>query len=155
MCDDHGHVDVSPVEAIPTAAGWTGEVVPLEPVDEVSVLTVCDNAVDMLLVDHGPAKRLGLGRALGEGAVPMLAGATLREGKAIDAPLAEHGCSALVEIRDRGMHHRCLARRPSRSVHSAGGPVMSAGVDWDESQRAGVGFPLRHARLPHAAAPGR
>ncbi len=59
MCDDHGHVQVPPVESIPTDAGWTGEVVPLEPVDEVSVLTVCDNAVDMLLVDQGPAKRLG------------------------------------------------------------------------------------------------
>jgi 7,8-dihydropterin-6-yl-methyl-4-(beta-D-ribofuranosyl)aminobenzene 5'-phosphate synthase len=108
MCDDHGHVQVPPVEAIPTDAGWTGEVVPLEPVDEVSVLTVCDNAVDMLLVDQGPAKRLGLGRALGEGAVPMLAAPTLEEGKAIDAPLAEHGFSALVEIRKAGTVHRLL-----------------------------------------------
>jgi 7,8-dihydropterin-6-yl-methyl-4-(beta-D-ribofuranosyl)aminobenzene 5'-phosphate synthase len=108
MCDDHGHVQVPPVEAIPTDAGWTGEVVPLEPVDEVSVLTVCDNAVDMLLVDQGPAKRLGLGRALGEGAVPMLAAPTLQEGKAIDAPLAEHGFSALVEIRKAGTVHRLL-----------------------------------------------
>jgi 7,8-dihydropterin-6-yl-methyl-4-(beta-D-ribofuranosyl)aminobenzene 5'-phosphate synthase len=108
MCDDHGHVRVPPVEAVPTDAGWTGDVVPLEPVDEVSVLTVCDNSVDMLLVDQGPATRLGLGRALGEGGLPMLAAPTLREGKVIDAPLAEHGFSALVEVRKGDAVHRLL-----------------------------------------------
>jgi 7,8-dihydropterin-6-yl-methyl-4-(beta-D-ribofuranosyl)aminobenzene 5'-phosphate synthase len=108
MCDDHGNVSVPPVEAVPTDVGWAGEVVPLEPVDEVSVLTVCDNTVDMLLVDQGPAKRLGLGRALGGGAVPMVGAPTLREGKVIDAPLAEHGFSALVEIRKAGTVHRVL-----------------------------------------------
>jgi 7,8-dihydropterin-6-yl-methyl-4-(beta-D-ribofuranosyl)aminobenzene 5'-phosphate synthase len=108
MCDDRGHVHVPPVEAVPTEAGWTGEVVPLAPVDEVTVLTVCDNSVDMLLLDQGPATRLGLGRALGEGGLPTFAAPTLREGKVIDAPLAEHGFSALVEIRKADTVHRLL-----------------------------------------------
>jgi hypothetical protein len=95
MCDGHGHVHVPPVEAVPADAGWSGDVVPLELVDEV--LTVCDNTVDMLLLDQGPAKRLGLARALGDGDVPLIAAPTLRDGKTIDAPLADHGFSALVE----------------------------------------------------------
>ena len=34
----------------------------LEPVDELSVLTVCDNTADMLLPDQGPATRMSLAR---------------------------------------------------------------------------------------------
>jgi 7,8-dihydropterin-6-yl-methyl-4-(beta-D-ribofuranosyl)aminobenzene 5'-phosphate synthase len=92
---------------MPADVDWTGEVLPLEPVDEVSVLTVCDNTVDILLVDQGPAKRLGLSSALG-GSVPLLDAPTLQDGKAIDAPLAEHGFSALVEIRKGNSVHRLL-----------------------------------------------
>ena len=107
MCDDHGHAHVPPVEIIPTDADWNDEVLPLEPVDEVSVLTVCDNTVDMLLVDQGPATRLGLSSALG-GSVPLIDAPTLQDGTAIDAPLAEHGFSALVEIRKGNSVHRLL-----------------------------------------------
>jgi 7,8-dihydropterin-6-yl-methyl-4-(beta-D-ribofuranosyl)aminobenzene 5'-phosphate synthase len=107
MCDDSGHAQVPPVEVMPADVDWTGEVLPLEPVDEVSVLTVCDNTVDILLVDQGPAKRLGLSSALG-GSVPLLDAPTLQDGKAIDAPLAEHGFSALVEIRKGNSVHRLL-----------------------------------------------
>ena len=75
----------------------------LEPVDELSVLTVCDNVVDMLLPDQGPARRLSRN---GGQRVPMLDAPVLEGGKAIDAPLAQHGFSALVEIRkgDRVRH---------------------------------------------------
>jgi len=88
------------VEALPTSAGWKGEVLPLEPVDELSVLTVCDNTMDLLLPDEGPAKRLslaGMGRD-----TPMLQAPVLQDGKAPDAPLAQHGFSALVQIRKGG-----------------------------------------------------
>jgi hypothetical protein len=73
-----------------------GETLALEPVDEVSDLTVCDNVVDMLLPDQGPAMRLSRN---GGQHVPMLDAPVLEGGKAIDAPLAQHGFSALVEIR--------------------------------------------------------
>jgi 7,8-dihydropterin-6-yl-methyl-4-(beta-D-ribofuranosyl)aminobenzene 5'-phosphate synthase len=108
MCQDHGHVHVPPVEAVAPEGEWAGEVVPVEPVDAVSVQIVCDNAVDMLLTDEGPAKRLGLAGALGADTIPMLGAPTLEDGKVFDAPKAEHGFSALVEVR-RGEHvHRFL-----------------------------------------------
>ena len=84
----------------------SGRVLALEPVDELSVLTVCDNATDMLLPDEGPAKRLplaGMGRQ-----TPMLEAPTLREGKVPDAPLAQHGFSALVEVRKGSQVRRLL-----------------------------------------------
>jgi 7,8-dihydropterin-6-yl-methyl-4-(beta-D-ribofuranosyl)aminobenzene 5'-phosphate synthase len=108
VCDDRGHVHVPRVETVPAGAEWRGEVLPLEPVDQVSILTVCDNTVDMLLLDDGPAKRLGLGGALGGGEVPMLDAPTVEGGRTIDGPLAEHGFSALVEIRKGDAVHRLL-----------------------------------------------
>ena len=108
MCDDHGHVHVPPVEVVPADAEFTGEVLRLEPVDEVTILTVCDNTVDLLLLDEGPAKRLGLASVLGGGDIPMVGAPSLVEGKVVDAPLAEHGFSALVEVRKGDTVHRLL-----------------------------------------------
>ena len=44
----------------------------LEPVDGVTVTTLVDNAVDMLLGDQGPAKRLGLAKLEVSGAAESL-----------------------------------------------------------------------------------
>ena len=60
MCETGDRAEVAPAEALPASLEWTGEVLPLEPVDELSVLTVCDNVMDILLPDEGPAKRLPL-----------------------------------------------------------------------------------------------
>jgi hypothetical protein len=79
MCDTGNHAEVTPAEALPASLEWTGEVLPLEPVDELSVLTVCDNTMDLLLPDEGPASRLspaGMGRQ-----VPVLPAPTLREAR--------------------------------------------------------------------------
>ena len=108
MCQDHDHVHVPRVERIPADVEFTGEVLTLDPVDEVSILTVCDNSVDLLLTDEGPAKRLGLARALGGDAIPVVEAAALEDGKVPDAPLAEHGFSALVEVRKGDVVHRLL-----------------------------------------------
>ncbi len=43
---------------VPIDVDWSGEQIPLEPVDEVQVLTVCDNSIDIFLLDQGPARRL-------------------------------------------------------------------------------------------------
>jgi 7,8-dihydropterin-6-yl-methyl-4-(beta-D-ribofuranosyl)aminobenzene 5'-phosphate synthase len=99
MCQDHGHVHVPHVERAVPREAWTGEVLPLEPVDAVSILSVCDNTADMLLPDQGPAKRLTLGGSLTSGGAPLLEARAIEEGKMFDAPLAEHGFSALVEVR--------------------------------------------------------
>ncbi len=98
MCDAGNQATVPPVEALPASLEWRGEALPLEPVDELSVLTVCDNSIDALLPDQGPAKRLSLVTGMG-GQRPTLPAPTLREGRGPDAPLAQHGFSALVEIR--------------------------------------------------------
>jgi 7,8-dihydropterin-6-yl-methyl-4-(beta-D-ribofuranosyl)aminobenzene 5'-phosphate synthase len=106
MCDTGNPAGILPAEALPASLEWTGEVLPLEPVDELSVLMVCDNTMDLLLPDEGPARRLslaGMGRQ-----VPVLAARTLREGKVPDAPLAQHGFSALVEVRKGNRVRRLL-----------------------------------------------
>ena len=46
-----------PSQLLPADAEWSGEVLPLEPVASVSVHTVCDDTIDILLLDRGPAKR--------------------------------------------------------------------------------------------------
>jgi 7,8-dihydropterin-6-yl-methyl-4-(beta-D-ribofuranosyl)aminobenzene 5'-phosphate synthase len=105
MCGTGNQAEVPPVEAVPASADWKGEVLSLDPVDELSVLTVCDNSVDMLLPDEGPARRLPLTGAAGR---PVLQAPTLEQGQVPDAPLAQHGFSALVEIRKGGQVHRLL-----------------------------------------------
>src|ERR1035441_1760058 len=106
MCEIGNRAEVTPVEALPATLEWKGEVLPLEPVDELSVLTVCDNVADILLPDEGPAKRLPL--AAMARLAPMLEAPTIVGGKAADVPLAQHGFSALVEIRKGGRVRRLL-----------------------------------------------
>ena len=106
MCDTGDRADVTPAEALPASVEWKGEVLALEPVDELSVLMVCDNVMDVLLPDQGPAKRLplaGMARL-----APMLEAPTIVGGKAADVPLAQHGFSALVEIRKGSRVRRLL-----------------------------------------------
>ena len=106
MCSTDDDGPVAPAEALPANLDWKGEVLPREPVDELSVLTVCDNVTDLLLPDEGPATRIPVARMLQQG--PMLQAPTLREGKVLDAPLAQHGFSALVEVRKGSQVHRLL-----------------------------------------------
>jgi 7,8-dihydropterin-6-yl-methyl-4-(beta-D-ribofuranosyl)aminobenzene 5'-phosphate synthase len=109
MCDDQDHgrqAYVPSVQAVPADAEWRGEVIGLEPVDQVSVLTVCDNTIDLLLPDQGPAKRVKFTTA-GEGP-PVLPAPSLTGGLAVDGPLAEHGFSALVTMRKGASVHQVL-----------------------------------------------
>jgi metal-dependent hydrolase (beta-lactamase superfamily II) len=106
MCSTGNQAEVPPAEALPASAERKGEVLPLEPVDELTVLIVCDNTMDLLLPDEGPARRLSLA---GMGRQTLILDApVLQDGKAPDAPLAQHGFSALVEIRKGGQAHRLL-----------------------------------------------
>jgi 7,8-dihydropterin-6-yl-methyl-4-(beta-D-ribofuranosyl)aminobenzene 5'-phosphate synthase len=95
------------VEAIPADAEWTGEVLHLEPVDELRLLTVCDNFVDVFLIDEGPARRMPIGGP-GEHGPPPLAAPSLEHGVVPDVPLAQHGFSVLVEVRKGDTTHRLL-----------------------------------------------
>ena len=106
MCETGNRADVIAAESLPATLEWKGEVLPLEPVDELSVLTVCDNVTDILLPDQGPAKRLPL--AAMARLAPLLEAPTILGGKAADVPLAQHGFSALVEIRKADRVRRLL-----------------------------------------------
>ena len=124
MCDVHGGAYPPAVDAIPADADWSGEVLNLEPVDEISVLTVCDNTIDVLLTDEGPARRLGPGSAAG---APTLDAPTLIEGKVVDAPLAQHGFSVLAEIR-KGETVGCCSTPASRRTAASRTCGASAGT---------------------------
>jgi 7,8-dihydropterin-6-yl-methyl-4-(beta-D-ribofuranosyl)aminobenzene 5'-phosphate synthase len=77
------------------------EPVPLEAVDSLSITTLVDNTFDALLVDSGPAKRPGFGDLARRPAA-------LLEGGALDAPVAEHGFSALVSMKRGARTHQLL-----------------------------------------------
>jgi 7,8-dihydropterin-6-yl-methyl-4-(beta-D-ribofuranosyl)aminobenzene 5'-phosphate synthase len=102
MCDTSGPTAPAVVE--PVDVEWSGERIALEPVDAVQVLTVCDNTIDIFLLDQGPAQRL-----LSSGGTPaMLATPTMLEGQVVDGPLAQHGFSALVTVRRGDRSHTVL-----------------------------------------------
>jgi 7,8-dihydropterin-6-yl-methyl-4-(beta-D-ribofuranosyl)aminobenzene 5'-phosphate synthase len=100
MCDDlhaqHGPAHALTHEFEPTLK------VPLEPVDSVELLSLIDNVTDVFMPDQGPAQRLGL--RLG-GRRPV---ATMAEGWAPDALIAEHGFAMLVTITRGGQSRRLL-----------------------------------------------
>ena len=104
MCSGPTSAHPTPVLPVADDAPWQGELIPLEPVDGVSITTICDNVIDFWLVDEGPAHRL-LSRP---GDPPMVGVSTLEGGKSIDSPIAEPGFSAHVEITKAGRTHRLL-----------------------------------------------
>ena len=50
MCTDGAPSPVPPVVAAPQDAVWSGEVVGLDPIDSVTLTTVCDNTIDIFLI---------------------------------------------------------------------------------------------------------
>lgn len=101
MCTDHG--STTPV-VLPEPADWHGEVIGLEPVDDVVITTVCDNSYDMLLTPVGPAVRTNLARPT----VTRIDAATIDGGTTVDLPVAEAGFSTLVTIRRGDATHHIL-----------------------------------------------
>ena len=57
MCSGDHLSGVPPVTAA-VSGDWRGEVISLDPVDSVMLTTVCDDSIDIFLVDEGPAHRL-------------------------------------------------------------------------------------------------
>jgi 7,8-dihydropterin-6-yl-methyl-4-(beta-D-ribofuranosyl)aminobenzene 5'-phosphate synthase len=80
--------------------------IPLEPVDSVHVTTLIDNSCDVLMPDEGLVRRWGpVGTA---GAIPVIPTELAVGGKSADYLRAEHGFSALVEVRADDRSHRVL-----------------------------------------------
>ena len=100
-----GAAGPGPRAVVQPVGDWSGETITLEPVDELRVLSVCDNIVDIMLPDQGVARRLPLGGAT---AAQFLEARSLAGGKVPDAPLAQHGFSALVTAARAGRTHRLL-----------------------------------------------
>jgi 7,8-dihydropterin-6-yl-methyl-4-(beta-D-ribofuranosyl)aminobenzene 5'-phosphate synthase len=74
----------------------------LEPVDSVVVTTLMDNAIDMLLPDQGPARRVGFGSG------PQRSARLMVDRQVPSALIAEHGFSVLVTVAKDGAVHRFL-----------------------------------------------
>jgi len=72
----------------------------LAPVDSVAVTTLMDNSSDALLPDEGLVRRWGLSGSAGP--LPVLPADLALERQSLDFLRAEHGFSALVEVRVGG-----------------------------------------------------
>jgi 7,8-dihydropterin-6-yl-methyl-4-(beta-D-ribofuranosyl)aminobenzene 5'-phosphate synthase len=100
-----GAAGSGPRHVVQPVGDWSGETITLEPVDELRVLSVCDNTVDILLPDEGVARRQPMG---GDTAAQFVAARSIEGGKVADAPLAQHGFSALVTPAKAGRSHQVL-----------------------------------------------
>jgi 7,8-dihydropterin-6-yl-methyl-4-(beta-D-ribofuranosyl)aminobenzene 5'-phosphate synthase len=78
----------------------------LTPVDGVHVTTLVDNSSDMLLPDEGLVRRWGSSGSAGP--LPIVPSELTTDGKTVDMLRAEHGFSALIEVRDGGGARRVL-----------------------------------------------
>ena len=97
MCSNEG----GPTPLLPEAAISIDEVVPLEPVDEVSITVLMENVSDMLLASEDGIQRASLP---GSPTIPN----AMFDRHAPDVLIAEHGFSALVEMSRNGADHRVL-----------------------------------------------
>lgn len=78
----------------------------LDPVDAVAVTTVIDNSSDVLMADSDVVRRW---RPVGPaGTGPTVPSAIVEDGETVDFLRAEHGFSALVEVRAADRTHRVL-----------------------------------------------
>ena len=76
--------------------------IPLQPVESVTITTLVDNVSDMLAVDKGPAKRPFIAD------LPRVPSPLFEGGWLPEAPIAEHGFSALITVQRAGRTHRIL-----------------------------------------------
>jgi 7,8-dihydropterin-6-yl-methyl-4-(beta-D-ribofuranosyl)aminobenzene 5'-phosphate synthase len=131
VCSEHGagasevaRVFPRPVSDVEVSA------IPLEPVDAVSITTLVDNNVDMLLLDEGPARRVGVAGSGGpsSGEIPTEPCRILEGGRAIAGLSAEHGFSALVTITKAG-RDRTLLFDAGVSPHGMVANMTGLGID--------------------------
>jgi 7,8-dihydropterin-6-yl-methyl-4-(beta-D-ribofuranosyl)aminobenzene 5'-phosphate synthase len=104
MCDDPRPDGAAIARVAPRPEGEAEpEPVALEPVDRVRLTTLVDNLSDMLLLDQGPAKRVG---ALSMARMARIPAPLFEEGETVEGLHAEHGFSMLVTVErgDRRSH---------------------------------------------------
>jgi 7,8-dihydropterin-6-yl-methyl-4-(beta-D-ribofuranosyl)aminobenzene 5'-phosphate synthase len=116
---------------------------PLNPVDRVEILTVVDNVCDLLLPSSKVARRMGAAALEGEG-MPSLEAPLLALGRAVDAPVAEHGLSFLVSVTSGDTRKNVLFDTGS-SVHGLVHNLDVLGVDTGEIEA----IVLSHGHFDH------
>ncbi len=113
--------------------------IPLQPVDAVTITTLVDNVIDVFMPAQGPATRFT------DGSSPLRQGATTLEGgEAADHPRAEHGFSALIEVR-RGRRSARLLFDAGRTPDGLAHNIKVLGVD----PAAIEGVVLSHGHFDH------
>jgi 7,8-dihydropterin-6-yl-methyl-4-(beta-D-ribofuranosyl)aminobenzene 5'-phosphate synthase len=96
MCDEHHPSEAALARVTPRPLGDTDpEPVRLEPVDAVTLTSLVDNVCDMLLLDQGPARRVGV---LSTSRMARIAQPFFERGETLEGLHAEHGFSMLVTI---------------------------------------------------------
>jgi len=107
MCTEstHAHRPVSGFAPRPDPDFEFADPLTLEPVDAVTLTTLVDNNIDLLLPDQGPVRRAGL---LAAANAPRLATSVLDTGETYDVPLAQHGFAMLVTVTRAGTDHHLL-----------------------------------------------
>src|SRR5262245_58265929 len=93
-------------QASPAVASQVMEQIRLQPVDGVELTTVVDNSSDVLMPDEGLVRRWGPMGTAGE--IPVIPAELAEGGKTVDFLRAEHGFSALIEVRVAGRRRRVL-----------------------------------------------
>ena len=106
----------------------------------VHITTVMDNSCDALLPDVGLVRRWGLAGSAGP--LPVLPSELAVDGANVDMLRAEHGFSALIEVRHQG--------RTRRVLFDAG--VTPDGVIGNLDRLAAAGAPDRSRRSCSATA---
>jgi 7,8-dihydropterin-6-yl-methyl-4-(beta-D-ribofuranosyl)aminobenzene 5'-phosphate synthase len=102
MCTDGGHAVAAPVSPLYREAMDPRLQIPLEPVDSVAITILMDNVADLLMPNHGPARRPPLPPA------ERVLAATMEGGSSFASLRAEHGFSCLLTVRRAGAEHRIL-----------------------------------------------
>jgi len=100
---------------------------PIDAVDCVEILTLVDNAVDLLLPSSAVAKRMGPSGIEGQ-PVPTVEAPLMASDDAMDGPIAEHGLSFLVTITVGGERRSVLLDTGS-SVNGLTHNLRVLGVD--------------------------
>lgn len=142
------------------AGGAGTEIIPLRPVDSLTVTSLVDNSIDVTAPDEGPAGRRAFGRA-------TLPAPTIVDRRVPEPLVAEHGFSVLVEATIGGTTRRLLfdtgisptgvvenARRLDLDLGMAEAIVLSHGHYDHTTGMAGLVDTLGRANLPVVVHPG-
>jgi 7,8-dihydropterin-6-yl-methyl-4-(beta-D-ribofuranosyl)aminobenzene 5'-phosphate synthase len=132
------------VAAVPSieSAGPVEHPIHLEPVDAVHVTTLMDNVSDMLLVNEGPARRVGL--ATPPDNAPTTPAAFIDGGRVVDPLRAEHGFSAFVTVVN-GASRRNVLFDTGLSPDGMVGNMRRLGVDPGDAEAV----VLSHGHFDH------